>query len=380
MQNTYLESKPRYEILDGLRGVAAVVILVYHLFEACGVVLGHAYLGVDFFFALSGFVIGYAYDDRWDRMSIGDFFKRRLVRLHPMLIMGTTIGFLLYYFGKSEAFPYIGKWPWWWVLLMYLYTCLMLPMARSWDLRGWDDTNSFNGSTWSLQWEYIANILYALVLRLLPTVALAGLTIVAALGTIDVTFNLDTLGLLEGRFGAPYTVNGGWNLSSQELYVGAVRLMFPFLAGLLLSRLKAGIKLRGAFAVCSLLVAGMMLMPVMEGLKNGIYEAVCILVLIPLIVTIGAGSTVSGKRATRLCLFLGEISYPLYITHLPLIYMQLAWMSNHPDATTAEAVMVGISVFVIAIGVAYASLKLYDLPLRKWLTERWLKGKKAKNS
>ena len=380
MQNTYLESKPRYEILDGLRGVAAVVILVYHLFEACGVVLGHAYLGVDFFFALSGFVIGYAYDDRWDRMSIGDFFKRRLVRLHPMLIMGTTIGFLLYYFGKSEAFPYIGKWPWWWVLLMYLYTCLMLPMARSWDLRGWDDTNSFNGSTWSLQWEYIANILYALVLRLLPTVALAGLTIVAALGTIDVTFNLDTLGLLEGRFGAPYTVNGGWNLSSQELYVGAVRLMYPFLAGLLLSRLKAGIKLRGAFAVCSLLVAGMMLMPVMEGLKNGIYEAVCILVLIPLIVTIGAGSTVSGKRATRLCLFLGEISYPLYITHLPLIYMQLAWMSNHPDATTAEAVMVGVSVFVIAIGVAYASLKLYDLPLRKWLTERWLKGKKAKNS
>ena len=380
MQNTYLESKPRYEILDGLRGVAAVVILVYHLFEACGVVLGHAYLGVDFFFALSGFVIGYAYDDRWDRMSIGDFFKRRLVRLHPMLIMGTTIGFLLYYFGQSEAFPLIGKWPWWWVLLMYLYTCLMLPMARSWDLRGWDDTNSFNGSTWSLQWEYIANILYALVLRLLPTVALAGLAFVAALGTIDITFNLDTLGLLEGRFGAPYTVNGGWNLSSHELYVGAVRLMFPFLAGLLLSRLKAGIKLRGAFAICSLLVAGMMLMPVMEGLKNGIYEAVCILLLIPLIVTIGAGSTVSGKRATRLCLFLGEISYPLYITHLPLIYMQLAWMSNHPDATTAEAVMVGISVFVIAIGVAYASLKLYDLPLRKWLTERWLKGKKAKNS
>ena len=380
MQNTYLESKPRYEILDGLRGVAAVVILVYHLFEACGVVLGHAYLGVDFFFALSGFVIGYAYDDRWGKMSIGDFFKRRLVRLHPMLIMGTTIGFLLYYFGQSEAFPLIGKWPWWWVLLMYLYTCLMLPMARSWDLRGWDDTNSFNGSTWSLQWEYIANILYALVLRLLPTVALAGLAFVAALGTIDITFNLDTLGLLEGRFGAPYTVNGGWNLSSHELYVGAVRLMFPFLAGLLLSRLKAGIKLRGAFAICSLLVAGMMLMPVMEGLKNGIYEAVCILLLIPLIVTIGAGSTVSGKRATRLCLFLGEISYPLYITHLPLIYMQLAWMSNHPDATTAEAVMVGISVFVIAIGVAYASLKLYDLPLRKWLTERWLKGKKAKNS
>lgn len=378
MQNRYLASKPRYEILDGLRGVAAVVILVYHLFEACGIVLGHAYLGVDFFFALSGFVIGYAYDDRWDRMSVGDFFKRRLVRLHPMLIMGTTIGFLLYYFGKCEAFPYIGTQPWWWVVVMYLYTCLMLPMAREWDLRGWDDTNSFNGSTWSLQWEYIANILYALVLRFLPKAALIALTAVAAMGTIDITFNLDMLGLLEGRFGAPHTVNGGWNLSSQELYVGAVRLAYPFLMGLLLSRLKVAIKVRGAFALCSLLVAVMMLWPVMEGSVNGIYEAACILILIPAIVAIGAGSTVSGKPMTSLCKFLGEISYPLYITHLPLIYMQLAWMSNNPDATTGEAIVVAVAVAVLAIGLAYASLKLYDLPVREWLTEHWLKRKAKK--
>ncbi|MBO7342950.1 MAG: acyltransferase [Alistipes sp.] len=378
MQNRYLASKPRYEILDGLRGVAAVVILVYHLFEACGTVLGHAYLGVDFFFALSGFVIGYAYDDRWDRMSVGDFFKRRLVRLHPMLIMGTTIGFLLYYFGKCEAFPYIGTQPWWWVMVMYLYTCLMLPMAREWDLRGWDDTNSFNGSTWSLQWEYIANILYALVLRFLPKAALIVLTAVAAMGTIDITFNLDMLGLLEGRFGAPNTVNGGWNLSSQELYVGAVRLAYPFLMGLLLSRLKVAIKVRGAFALCSLLVAVMMLWPVMEGSVNGIYEAACILILIPAIVAIGAGSTVSGKPMTSLCKFLGEISYPLYITHLPLIYMQLAWMSNNPDATKGEAIVVAVAVAVLSIGLAYASLKLYDLPVREWLTEHWLKRKAKK--
>ena len=377
MKNTYLESKPRYEILDGLRGVAAVVILVYHLFEACGVVLGHAYLGVDFFFALSGFVIGYAYDDRWGQMSVGDFFKRRLVRLHPMLIMGTTVGLLLYYFGQCEAFPYIGQWPWWRVLVMYLYCCLMLPMARSWDMRGWDDTNSFNGSTWSLQWEYVANIVYALVLRFLPKVALIALTAVAAMGTIDITFNLDTLGLLGGRFGAPYTVNGGWNLSSQELYVGVVRLAYPFLVGLLLSRLKAVLKVRYAFALCSLLVVVMMLWPVMEGAVNGIYEAACILVLIPTIVAIGAGSTVSGKRSMRVCKFLGEISYPLYITHLPLIYVQLAWMSNNPEATTGEAIIVAVSVAVIAIALAYASLKLFDVPVREWLTEHWLK-KKAK--
>lgn len=88
----FLPSKPRYDILDGLRGVAALVILLYHVLEGCGVVLGHGYLGVDFFYVLSGFVIGYAYDDRWGRMSAGGFFKRRIIRLHPMVIMGTAIG------------------------------------------------------------------------------------------------------------------------------------------------------------------------------------------------------------------------------------------------------------------------------------------------
>ena len=85
--STYLASKPRYEILDGLRGVAAMLVVAYHLFEtyyhgAPNQPINHGYLAVDFFFVLSGFVIGYAYDDRWDKMSIWAFFKRRLIRLH----------------------------------------------------------------------------------------------------------------------------------------------------------------------------------------------------------------------------------------------------------------------------------------------------------
>ena len=71
----YLASKPRYEILDGLRGVAAMIVVAFHLLETYSKgpayqVLNHGYLAVDFFFVLSGFVIGYAYDDRWNRMSL----------------------------------------------------------------------------------------------------------------------------------------------------------------------------------------------------------------------------------------------------------------------------------------------------------------------
>ena len=94
MQNSYLTSKPHYEILDGLRGVAAAMVVAFHLLEAhsggnhLNQIINHGYLAVDFFFMLSGFVIGYAYDDRWNRMSTGTFFKRRLIRLQPMVIMG----------------------------------------------------------------------------------------------------------------------------------------------------------------------------------------------------------------------------------------------------------------------------------------------------
>ena len=130
MTNTYLASKPRYEILDGLRGVAAILVVLYHLFEtysdgAAYQIINHGYLAVDFFFLLSGFVIGYAYDDRWDRMTTWGFFKRRLVRLHPMVIMGTVIGACLYFFGQGEGFGLIGNVPGWKVLLAFVMGCLM---------------------------------------------------------------------------------------------------------------------------------------------------------------------------------------------------------------------------------------------------------------
>ena len=88
----FLDTKPHYELLDGLRGVAALMVIWYHIFEGFATSpmdqrFNHGYLAVDFFFILSGFVIGYAYDDRWKTMKTKDFFKRRLIRLHPMVVL-----------------------------------------------------------------------------------------------------------------------------------------------------------------------------------------------------------------------------------------------------------------------------------------------------
>ncbi|MDD4761009.1 MAG: acyltransferase, partial [Bacteroidaceae bacterium] len=93
----FVDTKPHYELLDGLRGVAALLVVWYHVFEGFATTpldqyFNHGYLAVDFFFILSGFVIGYAYDDRWKTIKTKDFFKRRLIRLHPLVIFGVILG------------------------------------------------------------------------------------------------------------------------------------------------------------------------------------------------------------------------------------------------------------------------------------------------
>ncbi len=382
--NVYFASKPRYEILDGLRGVAAMLVVGYHLFEtyffgAPDQPINHGYLAVDFFFVLSGFVIGYAYDDRWNRMSTWNFFKRRLIRLHPMVIFGTLIGVLLFYFGDCQSFPLINDTPWYAVLLVMFWAFTMIPLSTDLDIRGWAETNPLNGPTWSLQWEYIANILYALFVRRFSKTVLAICVGLFAVMTVILCFNIDVTGLLCLRH-QTYTVIGGWSLAPDQLQVGFTRLLYPFFCGLLISRVGKLIKVKGGFWWCSLMVAVLMCMPWM-GLSetgdgrwtNGLYEAICILVLFPLIVMIGAGSSVKGGKSEAINKFLGDISYPIYITHFPLIYMQMSWADKHPDAPISTHIFVSVCIFLLSIAVAYAAFKLYDLPVREWLRKKLFK-------
>ncbi len=380
--NVYLASKPRYEILDGLRGVAAVLVVLFHLLETYSngqstQIINHGYLAVDFFFVLSGFVIGYAYDDRWDKMTTWGFFKRRLVRLQPMVIMGTVVGACFYLFGQGDGFPLIGNAPGWKVLLAFVMGCLMIPCGAGMDIRGWGEMNSFNGPNWSLTWEYVGNILYALVFRRLPKIGLAILAAAAAFCTLDLCLDWNVFGLLtEGHAGHRYTVIGGWSLTAEQVYIGLTRLFYPFIIGLLISRIGKFIKVKNGFWWCSLILAVLFSIPCVGGadnILNGVYNATCILVLMPLVVMMGAGSHIKGEKSAKVCNFLGEISYPLYITHYPLMYIQMNWAWSHPDAPAYAHVMVCIGCFLLSIGIAYACLKLYDIPVRRWLTEKWLK-------
>ena len=386
--NIYMASKPRFAILDGLRGVAALLIVAFHLFENYSFnpatqIINHGYLAVDFFFMLSGFVMGYAYDDRWNSMSLGNFIKRRLIRLHPMVLMGTVISVFLFYYSECPDFPLVGKTQWWQLLLAMLLAFAMFPVPQSMDVRGIGEINPLNSPVWSLQWEYLANLFYALVIRHFSKSQLAFFAGCSAILTLTLCFNIDLFGFLQARQDEAYTVIGGWSLTPDQLQIGLTRLLYPFFIGLLISRTRKFISIRAGFWWCSLLIAVALAMPRLgisdQPWHNGLYEAVCILLLFPILVSIGAGSKIIGRSA-RICDILGHLSYPLYITHYPFIYVQLAWLSHHQNAPLAMHITVSVSTYLLAIAVAWASLKAYDLPVRKWLKSKLFSSDDAINA
>lgn len=261
---------------------------------------------------------------------------------------------------------------------------LMIPCGPKMDIRGWCETNSLNGPNWSLTYEYIGNILYALLFRRLPKVALGILCMCCAFFTLDLTLGWDVFGFFpEGKF----DVIGGWSLTPDQIYVGFSRLLYPFLCGLLISRILPShrtesnpsgspLHLRGGFWWASLALIVIFAVPQIggkAGVPDGLYQVVSILILFPLIVLLGAGSVTTDSRSTRICKFLGELSYPLYITHYPLMYMQMAWVEKHADAPAWMHITLNAGVVIMSIILAWSIYKLYDLPVRAWLTEHWLK-------
>lgn len=361
---TFPDSKKHYQVLDALRGIAAITVVIFHVFEIFSAgdhtrqIINHGYLAVDFFFVLSGFVIAHAYDDRWASMSLGGFFKRRLIRLHPMIIAGMIVGAIGFYFSASPIlFPGIGQVPVWKLLLIMVIGCTLVPVPISMDIRGWAEMHPLNGPAWTLFFEYIANILYALILRRLPNIILGIMSALAAAALIH-------LAVTHGD------VIGGWSLDAAQLRIGFTRLAYPFLAGMLLSRLVKPRPINNAFLWSTVLLLLVLALPRMGNTwQNGLYDSLSIIILFPLIVIIGAGGSPQSKTGLAFCRFLGDISYPIYITHYPFIYIFSAWVVDN-NIPLSKAWPVGAGVVAASIALAWLLSKCYDIPVRKWLTKR----------
>ena len=377
----FADTKPHYELLDGLRGVAAILVLFYHIFEGFSFaevtngdgdgiirVLNHGHIAVDFFFILSGFVISYAYDDRWKKMSTWQFFKRRLIRLHPILVMGAIIG--------TMAFAIVGfeKWdgttaPMGWVMTAMLLTMFMIPAVPGvpYEVRGNGEMFPLNGPAWSLFFEYIGNILYALIIRRLSTKMLAILTVIS--GCLHAWFFV-------GNISGYDMVGVGWTINEVNFWGGFVRMLFPFTMGMLLARTFKPRKIKGAFWICSIMLIALFSVPYIPSAgnisMNSLYEVVCIATIFPFIVWVGACGISSGKTA-KINRQLGDISYPLYIVHYPIMYIFYAWLIEKKYYTLQDCWEVALLVVVSSILLAFICLKLYDEPVRRWLSRKFIK-------
>lgn len=218
-----LRTKQHFEILDGLRGVAALAVVLFHFMEMAYTdysqnFIAHGFLAVDFFFCLSGFVIAYAYDDRIGKMGVKEFFKSRLIRLHPLVIFGSVLGLFSFLFDPFGGHPELysaGK-----IVLIFLASVFLIPYPtiteRSFNLFG------LNAPSWSLFWEYVANIFYAFILYRLSRRLLLALLILSAFGLIYVSYR------------AGGSLMGGWG--GENFWDGCGRISYSFLAGMFVYR------------------------------------------------------------------------------------------------------------------------------------------------
>lgn len=349
-----LQSRPHFQILDGLRGIAAVAVVIFHFMEwvyAPGEnFIGHGFLAVDFFFCLSGFVIGYAYDNRLEKIGLKQFFLSRLIRLQPMVVLGSILGLTAFLADPfvSYQFTYsLGR-----VLILFICSMLLIPLPimaeRSFNNFG------LNAPSWSLFWEYVANIIYALVLVKIPRRFLFILLIPAAAAVYYTGYSKGNL-------------LGGW--AGENFWDGGIRIWYSFIAGLIIHRYGLTIKNKiGFFGVAFLLILAFV-SPHFS--YNGIIEASIITIYFPFIVCLGAGSMLK-PRVIPVCKFAGDISYPLYMTHYSIMWVYGNYFLQYkPNTQTLTLIIIAGTIFTILF--AWLVTKYIDIPIRKYFTRIRLK-------
>lgn len=348
-----LKTKPHFNILDGLRGIAALAVVIFHFMEWVFPdynqnFIGHGFLAVDFFFCLSGFVMGYAYDNRMRQMGLKNFFTLRLIRLHPLVVLGSVLGltgFLLDPFSNAYTNYNAGS-----ILLLFISSIMLIPMPamedRAFNLFG------LNAPSWSLFWEYIANIMYAFILCRIKRSVLVIITILAAILLCYVSYRSGNL-------------LGGW--SGETFWDGGARLAYSFSAGLLIYRSNWIIKNKTGFFGLAVLLSLAFIMPGTS--FNWLTELLVVLFYFPLIVSLGAGSTLSPKMK-NICMFSGNISYPLYMTHYAAIWIfGNYYTSSKPTMDQLPFIIVPGVILLVAF--ACLVMKFYDIPVRKYFKKKF---------
>ena len=344
--------RTHYQGLDFLRGVAAIAVVGFHFSSRLDLpsLFYHGYLGVDFFFALSGFVIAHAYGARLasGAMRARSFILLRAIRLLPLVVFGTVIAAFVDLLrpGDFTIAQHVAD-----IAVALLMGCLCLPTL--WHTTLEPTVFPLNSPVWSLFFELVANFCCIPLYRSRHTARLTGL--VAAVSLVLIAWA--TL--------AHDTINLG-SIPPDFLW-GFVRVAWSFALGILLSWAKLPVpplnKWVYAIALCAVLAC-----PGLPDGVNGLFELAAVCIMFPIIV-LGASQCRGAERPSRLSAWSGNMSYPLYATHYPLV-RAVGLVGRRLSDTVATHLLVAALGTIAMVLFSAAVYVIYDVPIRRWITAR----------
>jgi peptidoglycan/LPS O-acetylase OafA/YrhL len=333
-------SRPRYEVLDAMRGVAACGVLMFHLsIVGAPQLFFRGYLAVDLFFILSGFVISYAYAARFPAMSATKFLKLRGLRILPLSILATIFGssyFILRRVLLPNSFYGLDD-----ILGSTILNIFLIP--KLWMTPAPTDTIfPTNTPLWSLSLEMAVNLLWAFFFTRITTAVTIVVVGLAGLGLSILILN-----------------NGSADLGAVwPSYVGGVlRALFGFGVGTLIYRFRpAARESRIMPWVCMICLLFVLCMRT----GGAVFDVAAIIFVFPILIFLAV--SVDCQRERRMFTIMGDLSYPLYVIHVPILVLTAGTVKALHLENAASAAIFLIVPFCVLI--AAVLNKFYDAPVR----------------
>lgn len=331
--------------IDGLRAIAVALVVIYHAFPS---VLPGGFIGVDVFFVISGFLITSILKREVEtgKYSIKEFYRRRIDRIFPALLV---VMFSVYAFGWftlfADEFMQLGK---------------QIAGGAGFiaNIVLYSETGYFNATSitkpflhlWSLGIEEQFYLLFPIILYVAYkkkwnfTLLISVLAIISfALNIYSIQTNVEkTFYLPQYRF---------W-----ELLLGSLLAVISHGEKEKLPR-KSVANVVSALAVVALLEAALLLNADMA--FPGWYALIPVIASVALIWSSRAAGPVNYILSSKPFVFVGLISYPLYLWHWPLL--SLAYVIN--GTTTPE--WVNAWLVALAIVLSVITYLLIERPLKR---------------
>ena len=334
----------RFCTLDGMRGIAALLVAVYHFQERQNLDHIGGYLAVDLFFALSGFVIALNYSGRLaNGLPLWSFLRFRIARLYPVYALGLGLGIARQVLAHVLHDPRAMNW----ALLASAagFGTVMLPSPVH------DQLFPLNGPAWSLFFEMAINIAFAAGIWRARSVVILILMMLSVL-------------VMVATIGAPFYFNAGWAWAS--FLPGLARTVFSFSAGILIYRHVPREQNRHTWGV----LVPLLLMTILigydaSGQHQKAFELAAVVFAFPSLLAFGLLAE-PPRQLRKMLSFLGDISYPIYAIHWPLLPLIVPLILKLKLGFWPSA---GVYLLVTIL-LGYAAFRFVDAPVSLWLRRK----------